>query len=215
MLQVDMSASFRSVTGKGAMRRLRVDGFTPAVVYGGGGEALALQLESKTLMAKLLEFYRRNTLVTLKIDGEAEKNVLISEVQTHPVTDALIHVDFFEIDTSKERDFNVPVVYEGVAKGVDLGGILLVNQYTVVLKGKPMDIPDHCILDITDLAIGDSLKCKIIAIPDSVKMVTDAETTAVAVVKPGMKETDETEDGEALETVEDAESSENTESENS
>ena len=199
MLQVEMSASHRSTSGKGAMRRLRMEGMTPAVVYGGGGEAVQLQLESKTLMAKLLEFYRRNTLVTLKIDGESEKSVLISEVQTHPVSDALIHVDFCEIDLSKDRAFAVPVEFEGIAKGVDLGGVLIVASGTVVIEGNVLDIPDQCTLDVTDLDIGENLKCRDISIPDSVKMITDPDETIVAVALAGMKETETEEDEEGAE----------------
>ncbi len=196
MLQVEMSASHRPTSGKGAMRRLRMEGMTPAVVYGGGGEAMQLQLESKTLMAKLLEFYRRNTLVTLKIDGESEKSVLISEVQTHPVSDALIHVDFCEIDLSKDRAFDVPVIFEGIAKGVDLGGVLIVASGTVVIEGNVLDIPDQCNLDVTDLDIGENLKCRDISIPDSVRMITDPDETLVAVAIAGMKETEMEEDEE-------------------
>jgi large subunit ribosomal protein L25 len=202
MLQVEMSASHRPSSGKGAMRRLRMEGMTPAVVYGGGEKAVLLQLESKTLMAKLLEFYRRNTLVTLKIDGESEKSVLISEVQTHPVSDALIHVDFCEIDLAKDRAFNVPVIFEGIAKGGDLGGVLIVTSGTVVIEGNVLDIPDQCTLDVTDLEIGDNLKCSDISIPDSVKMITDPNETLVAVAMAGMKETEIEEDEEGAVDVE-------------
>ena len=198
MLQVEMSASHRATSGKGAMRRLRMEGMTPAVVYGGGGEAVRLQLESKTLMAKLLEFYRRNTLVTLKIDGESEKSVLISEVQTHPVSDALIHVDFCEIDLSKDRPFDVPVVFEGIAKGVDLGGVLIVTCGTVVIEGNVLDIPDQCTLDVTDLDIGENLKCSDISVPDSVRMITAPDETIVAVTLAGMQETEIEEDEEGV-----------------
>ena len=194
MLQVEMSASSRLTTGKGAMRRLRMEGMTPAVVYGGGGEAVALQLESKVLMAKLLEFYRRNTIVKLKVDEELEKNVLISEVQVHPVTGNLIHVDFFEIDLDKERSFSVPMVYKGKAVGVDLGGVLLTHLEHIVFEGKPLDMPDECTLDISDLNIGDSIKCGVISFPGNITMVSDIEEVAVAVVKPGVEKVDEDEE---------------------
>ncbi|MBU1565027.1 MAG: 50S ribosomal protein L25 [Proteobacteria bacterium] len=187
MFQVEMSASVRNTSGKGPMRQMRMKGITPAVVYGGGGEAVMLQLETKTLMAKLLEFYRRNTVVTLKIDGSSDKCVMIGEVQTDPVRDTLIHVDFCEIDLQKNRSFTVPIVYNGIAKGVDLGGDMLIGHHKVVLEGKPLDIPDECIVDVTPLAIGDSVKFGEIAIPENVRMVTDTEVLAVSIVKPGQK----------------------------
>lgn len=195
MLQVEISASVRNTSGKGPMRQLRMKGMTPAVVYGRGAEAQKLQLDSKTLMAQLLEFYRKNTIVTLKVDGASEKTVMVGEVQTDPVRDTLIHVDFCEIDLQKERAFNVPLTLTGSAKGVDLGGLLTAHYTTVILEGKPLDIPDECTIDITSMAIGDELKCSALSLPDNVKMVTELEAVLVSVVKPGEKveESDEEE----------------------
>lgn len=194
MLQVEMSASVRNTSGKGPMRQLRMEGMTPAVVYGGGSEALKLQMDTKSLMAKLLKFYRYNTVVTLDIENEGVKKVMIGEVQTDPVRDTLIHVDFCEIDLEKERAYKVPVVYEGIAKGVDLGGILVVGCPEVVFQGKPLDIPDEVRVDIRGLRIGDDLKCSVFAVPENVTMLTDAHSVAVSVIKPGEKiEVDEEE----------------------
>jgi len=187
MFQVEMSASLRNTSGKGPMRQLRMTGMTPAVVYGGGGDAVKLQLETKTLTTKLLAFYRRNTVVKLKIDDQQEKNVMVGEVQTDPVRDTLIHVDFLEIDLEKNRSYSVPLVYEGVAKGVDLGGNMVINANSLVLEGKPLDIPDQCVIDVTPLAIGSSILCGDIVLPPKVKMRTSPKTVAVAIVKPGQK----------------------------
>jgi large subunit ribosomal protein L25 len=187
MYQVEISASVRNASGKGPMRQLRMKGVTPAVVYGGGGEALKLQLETKSLMTKLLEFYRKNTVVTLKIDGASDKCVMVGEVQTDPVRDTLIHVDFCEIDLQKKRVFTVPVVFNGTAKGVDLGGDMVINHDKVVLEGVPLDIPDECVVDVSPLGIGESIKCGEISVPANVKMVTDSEALAVSILKPGQK----------------------------
>ncbi len=187
MLQVEISASVRNTSGKGPMRQLRMQGMTPAVVYGSGAEAQMLQLDTKTLMAKLLEFYRKNTVVTLKVDDSMEKSVMVGEVQTDPVRDTLIHVDFCEIDLQKERAFTVPVVLKGKAKGVDLGGNMTVGCNQVVLKGKPLDIPDECVVDVTPMAIGDQFKCAAIDIPANIKMISDPQTVVVSIVKPGEK----------------------------
>jgi large subunit ribosomal protein L25 len=195
MLQVEISASVRNTSGKGPMRQLRMKGMTPAVVYGGGTEAQKLQLDSKALLSQLLGFYRQNTIVTLKVDGASDKTVMVGEVQTDPVKDTLIHVDFCEIDIQKDRAFNVPITLKGNAKGVDLGGFLNVLCSEVVLEGKPLDIPDECIIDITAMKIGSRIKCKALKLPDTVKMITDPETIIVSILKPGEKieESDEEE----------------------
>jgi large subunit ribosomal protein L25 len=156
------------------------------VVYGGGAAAQNIQLDTKTLMVQLLEFYRKNTIVTLKVEGASEKKVMVGEVQTDPVRDTLIHVDFCEIDLEKERAFTVPVVLKGKAKGIDLGGQMIVGCTKVVLVGKPLDIPDECIVDVAPMAIGDEIKCSAITLPENVKMVTDPEDVVISIIKPGV-----------------------------
>ncbi len=192
MLQVEISASVRNTSGKGPMRQLRMKGMTPAVVYGGGAEAQKLQLDTKTLMTQLLEFYRKNTVVTLTVDGSPAKTVMVGEVQTDPVRDTLIHVDFCEIDLQQERVYTVPVTLMGKAKGVDLGGQMIAGCNVVLLKGKPLDIPDECVVNIAPLAIGNQLTCADLSIPENVKMVTDPEAVIVSIIKPGEKVEEET-----------------------
>jgi len=183
MLQVEMSASVRTETGKGAMRRLRNEGLTPAVVYGAGGEARALQMDTKAMMAKLLEIYRQNAVVTLKIEGEETKSVVVKEVQTDPVLDTLVHADFCEVDLEKAKVFSVPLKFKGTAKGVDLGGRLETYTDSVLLEGKPLDIPNDVVLDVSGMNIGEQLTYSTIALPENVKLVSKADGTCVSVVK--------------------------------
>ena len=183
MLQVEMTAAVRTETGKGAMRCLRSEGLSPAVVYGAGNEATALKRDTKTLTANLLGVYRRNCIVTLKIDDGSEKFVTIKEVQADPIQDTLVHADFCEIDLHKARNFEVPLSFTGTAKGVDLGGTLTIYADVVTLKGCPLDIPDECSLDVTALKIGEELSFSAIALPENVELVTKPESVCVGVVK--------------------------------
>jgi large subunit ribosomal protein L25 len=186
MLQVEMSAFVRKESGKGAMRRLRMDGKTPAVVYGAGSKALALQLETSIFFKQLLDMYHNNCVVTLKVDDGSTRHVLMKEVQTDPVSDTLLHADFLEIDLAKPRRFIVPLAFTGKAKGVDFGGLLEINSREVVLEGNPLDIPDDIKIDISPLKIGESVSVGSVSIPDSVKLITKADTVCVAVVAPGV-----------------------------
>ena len=183
MLQVELSASVRTSTGKGAMRQLRLKGKTPAVVYGGGAAALALEMDSKVLTQQLLDIYSQNAVVTLKIEGDKDRHVLVGEVQTDPVRDTLIHADFCEIDLQKARRFDVPIVYTGVAKGVDLGGEMFVEHDSVTLEGLPLDIPDQCTLDVTELKIGDQMTFENIALPPNLKLISKGDKVCVKVGK--------------------------------
>ncbi len=183
MYQVEMSASVRETSGKGPARRLRAEGMTPAVVYGDGKEALQLQLETKTLMAQLLEFYKVNTVVNLKIEGHGEKNVLIGEAQVNPVDDSLVHIDFCEIDLEKERQFDVPVVFEGTPAGVDLGGNQENYADSVTIKAKPLDVPDEIRIDVRGLGIGDNVSVADVQFADGLTVITPAKKVLVAVIK--------------------------------
>jgi large subunit ribosomal protein L25 len=184
MIVKEIATSVRESFGKGSMGRMRAEGRTPGVVYSGGKEALALEFETKVLFQELLDLQGRNAVITLKIDNGTEKKVLVKEVQTDPLRDTLYHADFLEIDLEKSADFTVSITYTGTAKGVDLGGILQIETSSIVLKGKPLDMPDSCDIDVSDLAIGDKVCIKDIAIPEGVALASDPEMVCVSVSTP-------------------------------
>jgi large subunit ribosomal protein L25 len=203
MLQVEMSASVRKDSGKGAMRRLRKAGQTPAVVYGEGVENVALQLETVSFFQQLLKISRTNAVVTLQLDDGGTKTVILKEVQTDPVRDTLVHADFQEIDVNKNRNFEVPISYVGTAKGTDLGGIMNAHLDTVLLDGAPLSIPDQFEIDVTSLNIGDRITVDSLEIPAGVTLVTDSTATCVTVDKPGLvKDDDDGENGEEESAIE-------------
>lgn len=202
MLKVELSASVRNQFGKGAMRRLRMDGKTPAVLYGAGTEPLALQLETTRFYQELVQLQRRNALVTLTLDNGDTHHVLIQDVQTDPVRDTLVHADFHKIDVNEVRQFAVQVTFTGIAKGVDLGGRLIIEHDTIVLEGLPTDIPDDCKLDVTDLDIGDKTLLSALELPESVTMLTDKDLVCVKVDVAAKEKEEEIEDEEAMESEE-------------
>ena len=182
MLQVDISASKRDSFGKCAMRRLRGSGNTPAVLYGNDKDVMALQLETTPFLKSLFQISRKNAIVNLSINGEDSRHVMMREIQTDPVTDSLIHADFFEINLQTPRAFTVPIEFVGTAKGTDLGGILVIHNTNIQIEGLPLEVPDNISVDISDLAIGDSIAYSALGLPDTVKMVSDASALCVEVV---------------------------------
>ncbi|MCI5139518.1 MAG: 50S ribosomal protein L25 [Candidatus Electrothrix sp. AR1] len=185
MIQVDIPAAVRTVFGKGESRRLRMDKKTPAVVYSKGEEALALQFDEATLYKDLLFVHGRNAVITLDVEGDSveKRHVLIQEIQKDPVQEEVLHVDFLEIDLDSTRKFNVDLRLTGVAKGVDLGGELAVSKQSLVLQGRPLDIPDEIVVDITALERGgEGISCKDLAIPDNVKMLENPEAVCAVVI---------------------------------
>ena len=163
------------------MHRLRNDGKTPAILYGQGTDPIALQLETKILYQELLNLQRRNVVVTLSLDDGATHHVIVKDVQTDPVRDSLIHADFQKIDIEKAKQFVVPVEFVGSAKGIDLGGMLVIERNTVVLEGVPLDIPDSCQIDVSELVIGDQIMFDALELPENVVMISDKDQVCVKV----------------------------------
>ncbi|MCW5204125.1 50S ribosomal protein L25 [Desulfobulbus sp. US2] len=185
MIQVDIPAAVRTVFGKGESRRLRMDKKTPAVVYSKGEEALALQFDEAALYKNLLFIHGRNAVVTLDVEGDSagKRHVLVQEIQKDPVQEEVLHVDFLEIDLDSTRKFNVDLRLTGVAKGVDLGGELNVSKQSLVLQGRPLDIPDEIVVDITALERGgEGISCKDLAIPENVEMLENLEAVCAVVI---------------------------------
>ena len=205
MIQQDMSAALREDFGKGAARRLRQSGYAPAIMYG-KAEPVALAMERKTLTRDLLRLHGHNVVVSLDIEGEQGKkkhHVLVKEIQTDPVTDAILHVDFLEIDMDREIVLDVPVLYTGTAKGVDLGGILNIMEFTVRIKGLPLAIPDEIKVDVTPLELtSHGITCGDLEIPADVTLEEEPDKVCVSVVAPKAVEEEEIEEEEAEEGAE-------------
>lgn len=219
MLQQDMAASLRQDFGKGATRQLRRSGYVPAILYGGKMEPVSLALEAKTLTRDLLKFHGHNVVLSLEIEGDKSKKkhyVLIKDIQTDPVTDSVLHVDFLEIELDKEIVMEVPILYTGTAKGVDMGGILNIMAHTVKVKGLPLDILDEITVDVTDLEVTSAgITCGDLTIPSNVTLEEELDRVCVSVVAPKAEveeEVEEEEEGEGEEGAE-AESGEASESE--
>lgn len=182
MLQVEMSASKRDDFGKCAMRRLRMSGNTPAVLYGNNKESVALQLETAPFLKGLFKISRKNAVVNLSVKDGDTRHVMVKELQTDPVNDSLVHADFFEIDLAVPRCFTIPVIFAGKAKGLEFGGELVVHSASVKVEGLPLDIPDTISVGMTNLGIGESIKFSDIEMPENLKMITKPSALCVEII---------------------------------
>lgn len=188
MLQFDLTAQVRDTFGKGASRRLRMGGVTPANLYGNKTGAVSLQMDTRELTQTLLKVQRRNAVFTLHVNGagqeEACHHVMVKEIQTAPVSDALVHADFCALSLEEPLVFTVPVTYVGKAKGLALGGDMSVFVHSVVLKGRPLDIPETIEKDITDLGLDEKITCGDFAIPAGVELLSEKDVVAISVAMP-------------------------------
>ena len=161
MKEISVSGEKRATTGKKAAKELRKEGLVPCNLYGekkgenGLPEAVAFAIPAAQLRKVI---YSPNVyVVNLTISGEAHKAV-IKELQFHPTTDAVLHVDFFEVNETKPITIGIPVKLTGHAQGVRDGGRLsqAVRQLNVTAPYK--QIPEVLEIDVTELKLGKAIK---------------------------------------------------------
>ena len=161
MKEISVSGQKRATTGKKATKELRKEGLVPCNLYGekkgekGLPEALSFAIPAAQL--RKVVYTPHVYVVNLTIDGEAHKAV-IKELQFHPTTDALMHVDFFEVNETKPITIGIPVKLSGHAQGVRDGGRLsqAVRQLNVTAPYKQM--PEVLDIDVTELKLGKAIK---------------------------------------------------------
>ena len=187
-MEATLQAVKRGDTGKNEARRHRAGGRLPAVVYGpiGGGAKgapLAVTVEPKALSRILHSESGANTLITLRIDGEAEARVLVKEYQLDPITHALLHADFYRVAMDKPITVTVNVVLKGEARGVkQQGGIVDFVQREVEVECLPGDIPESIEVDVTELMLNDGVRLRDVAKDVKWTPVSDLDTLLVHVV---------------------------------
>lgn len=182
MKSVSMSGSLRENVGKKDAKKHRKEGKIPCVIYG-GKEQIHFTIEEKGF-SKII-FTPEVYLINLNVDGKEYKAIL-QDVQYHPVSDRVLHVDFLELMPDKPVTIGVPVIITGVSEGVLAGGKLHQKKRRINVKGLQEYLPDFINIDITNLNIGDSIKIKDIDIEnlellDSLRdMVVSVKVTRVA-----------------------------------
>jgi large subunit ribosomal protein L25 len=180
----NVTANPRNETGKGAARRLRNSGQIPAVAYGKGLAATTLAVAPKEIITVLKSERGQNTVLQMKVNGGKDLLVMIKEFTYHPVSRSLEHVDFVEVKLDQPVDVDVPLVTQGKAVGVTLGGLLRQVYRTIPVRCLPDRIPLKVDTDVTHLELGDAISTKDLKLPEGVEVRLPAEQTLVAVVAP-------------------------------
>jgi large subunit ribosomal protein L25 len=199
--QVFLEALTREEIGKTKVKVLRDGGFVPGVLYGRGREVMHLKIHAKEFHGILRSRGRGNLILNLRVlrdDKPDERTVLVKEIQYHPVTDDILHVDFNQISLTEKIVVNVPVILVGEAAGVKEGGLVEHSLWQVEIESLPARIPEKLNLDIAALKIGEALRVKDILLPEGVSMRTDPELCVVAVVQPKAEVVEEVKPGEEI-----------------
>lgn len=148
-LQVEQRKAF----GRRAAKALRKDGFVPVNFYSGGDEAMSYVMTQAHLREAM---HSGDKIFNITIDGE-QRRAMVKDIQWHPVTDQVIHVDFLGVRLRDIIEIPVPVIAVGTAAGMAEGGLLQQQIHEVIVRCKGEDVPDDIEVDITDLNIGDAI----------------------------------------------------------
>ncbi len=181
---IKLAAEKRTENGKGPARRLRAAGKIPAVAYGKNLAAMQLSVDPKALLSALTRAHGRNAVVELSVEGASAITAMVREYSHHPVSRAILHADFIQVNLGEPVDVEVPFKLTGKAKGVVLGGITMQVFRTLPVRCVPEKIPALIELDVTDLGLGESTKVSQLTLPEGVTVRLPAEQTVAAVVAP-------------------------------
>ena len=199
MKEIVLAAEAREGVGKGPARQARRDGRIPAVIYGPESEPKAIAVDQRAMKAVIRAAAGSSTLMDLDVDGKKNK-VIMREVQRDPVTSEIIHIDFHAVSMTKPINVAIPIQVTGTAIGVKRdGGILQTNMREIEISCLPDKIPEHIEVDVTELAIGDSIHVENLTLPSDVNVISDASRTVLVIGAPTVVKTDEpaAEEGEA------------------
>ena len=191
----------RNLTGK-KVRRLRRAGIIPVHVYGADIEPASLQVAERELN-RLLPRVGANIPVSVEYDGQDEENIcFVREVQRHPVSDEVIHVDFMRVDVTRAVSAEVPLTLIGTSAAVSqMAGTLLQSVQTLLIEALPMNMPAEIPVDISVLSdLDSSLAVRDISVPGDVIVLNDPDDAVIRVAAPRLEALDaEDEAGEGAE----------------
>ena len=180
---ITIVAEPRSGRGKNEARRLRAAGSTPAVLYGSGGDAVAVSLNPKELGQILHSRTGHNTIFNLQVTGGETAPVMIIDWQVDPIKDNLLHADLKRIDLTQRLRVKVPVHTTGDPKGVKLqGGLHEVITREIEIECLPDDIPESYTVDVSELMIGQSVRASEIQLGASAQLLSPPDAVISHVV---------------------------------
>jgi large subunit ribosomal protein L25 len=188
MPDIVVAAESRTETGKNVNRRLRTRGLIPGVLYGAKKEAVPVAVSPKEITSILRSKTGENTLFDLEIGGSRRK-VILKEFQVEPIKGGLLHADFYEVALDKTIEVSVHVEVTGVPVGVKVeGGLLDFVTRELEVECLPADIPEKITVDVSNLAMNQSIRVSEIAMPPKVKLLSDPDLVVVHVVPPRAEE---------------------------
>ena len=202
MEQINLDVQLRKTAGSSQVRRVRRENNIPAIVYGGGSKPTMIKADRKTYDRIHRQHLGESLIYHLNVLDEGKKvadfPAIIKDIQFHPVSDQVIHLDFSRISLDKEIEIKVKVITKGEAIGVKRdGGTLDHLLWELDIVCLPTNIPHHIETDISNLGIHDSIHVKDLVLPSGVRTKHDPDSVVVTVAGSMREETAVSAEGEA------------------
>jgi large subunit ribosomal protein L25 len=200
MKSVPLTASPRTLARRAGAKSLRAAGNIPAVIYGREAKPQNLELKSREIEDLIHHSVSENLLVDLQVkdDSRPQRLALVQEVQHHPLSGKILHVDFHEVAPNEKVTIMVPVETEGEAEGVKSdGGVLEHVLYKIKARALPKDLPELIRVDVSKLKIGQAIHLGEIAVPPGVEFIGEKTAPVIAVAAPRTEEEEAAEAAEA------------------
>ena len=201
MKSVPLNAIPRALGRRAGAKKLRETGRLPAVIYGRQAPPQNLEIAAKEIEDLIHRSASENLLVDLAVkdDARPKRLALVQELQHHPLSGKVLHVDFHEVAEDEKVTISVPVESVGEAEGVKTGGGVLEHVlFKVKARALPKDLPEVITIDVTALKLGESIHIGDIKVPEGVELVGDKHLSVISVALP------RTEEEEAAEAAEGA-----------
>ncbi|MCF7817332.1 MAG: 50S ribosomal protein L25 [Kiritimatiellales bacterium] len=195
MEDTKLIAKKRDLQGSSNSRRLRRTGNIPGVIYGEGKEATAIQLNTHAFEQLLHHHTSENVILEIAVEGEGDVSVLVKDVQHHPVTSELIHVDLLKVDANRPIHVEIALELVGESAGAKIGGSLEHVMHSIMVECLPGNLVESFEIDVTNLQIGDSLHVADLNLGPKFKLLADDDAIIVGVSEPRVETEEEVAEG--------------------
>ena len=208
-MEANLKATLRESIGSGESRRLRNEGFLPAVIYGLGMDPVTIAVNAREFTNALKTDAGSNVILNLEV-GKSKYTTLAREIQRHPYKNEFLHIDLIQIDLTQNVEANVQVNFLGTPIGVkDEGGLVQTINSTITVSTLPSTIPASLDLDISELNVGENATVLDVKLPEGVELATEDDDSILVTITLPRAAIEEEEidglEGEGLEGEEGAE----------
>lgn len=191
MKSVPLNAFPRSLARRAGAKKLRSEGRIPAVIYGRETKPQNVEVSAREMGELILHSVSENLLVDLAVkdDGKPKRLALVQEVQHHPLSGKVLHVDFHEVSPTEKVTIMVPVETTGEAAGVkNSGGVLEHVLFKLKVRALPKDLPEQIVIDVTNLELNKTIHIGEVKAPEGVEILGDKNIPVVSVAVPRAEE---------------------------